>query len=401
MDSLLQITKLNKFYKAYNRPIDRLKEIVFRRSFHNSHHVLNDISFQLQRGESLAILGRNGAGKSTLLKCILGVSIPDYGEIKLKGRVTGLLELGSGFDPELPGLDNIKTNGYLIGMNNSEIESKREAIIQFSELGDYIYEPVKNYSSGMIMRLAFAIAIHAEPDCFIVDEALAVGDAAFQQKCYQKIKEFRSRGGALLFVSHDLNAVKMVCSRALVIEDGHVQFDGDSDAAVNFYNRIISKDSDQIESSNDKLQVFGSNKATITQVSIQRKSDVSRVFSCGDLVQIEVLLSAFEYLESVSVGFMIKDRFGQDIFGINSHHLQAEKELKAGRSYRVQFDLPINLFPGHYTLTVALHSGIHHIDECYYWQDNAISFEVAGMNTPAFSGVTYLPTSIRFNEDFS
>ena len=166
------------------------------------------------------MIGRNGAGKSTLLKLVMGVILPDQGSVSLTGRVTGLLELGTGFNPELPGYENIAFNAALLGMTPAEVAHQRQAIIDFSELGEAIHHPVRTYSSGMTMRLAFSIAIHAKPACFVVDEALSVGDAHFQQKCMKRIKEFRASGGAILFVSHDMNAVKVLCDQVLVLEQG-------------------------------------------------------------------------------------------------------------------------------------------------------------------------------------
>ena len=219
---MLTVENICKGFRLYKSPSDRLLEIFLRENRHSYYQALDNINFQLGPGQSMGIIGSNGAGKSTLLKLLLGVLIPDSGKIMLKGRITGLLELGTGFNPELTGLENLRTNALLIGMSESEVTEKTEEIIDFSEIGLFISEPLKIYSSGMIMRLAFSIAIHANPDCFVVDEALAVGDAYFQQKCIRKIIEFRESGGALIFVSHDLNAVRLLCDRVLVLEKGKI-----------------------------------------------------------------------------------------------------------------------------------------------------------------------------------
>ena len=189
---MIEVNGLSKRFKMYGRPSDRLKEVLFRRSFHHSHLAVNDASFRVGSGETLGIIGKNGAGKSTLLKLLTGVLQADAGDIQIDGRMTGLLELGTGFDMELSGLQNIISNALLLGMTMDEIRARREDIVAFSELGDYIGESLRTYSSGMIMRLAFSIAIHADPRCFVVDEALSVGDAHFQQKCMRRIKEFRA-----------------------------------------------------------------------------------------------------------------------------------------------------------------------------------------------------------------
>lgn len=390
---LLTVTQVDKHYKSYASPYDRLKEIILRKSYHQSFHTLKSLSFAVNAGESLAILGKNGAGKSTLLKIILGVSLPDAGQVQLNGKVTGLLELGSGFDHEQTGLNNIKTNGLLIGMSAEEIEQKQQAIIEFSELGRYIHEQIKTYSSGMLMRLAFSIAIHAEPDCFIVDEALAVGDASFQQKCYKKIREFRQRGGALLFVSHDLNAIQMMCDRALVLNQGHIEFDGNTADAINHYNRILSQDSQLFVEPEQTQQIFGNGKAKITHVSLHRSRDQATLFKAGDPVTLRLTAQAEQPLDDIVIGFLIKDRFGQNIYGTNTHHLRHPVPLGT-TAQTIAFNFNLSLAPGKYTLTLALHADHHHLDECYYWHDNALEFEIAGYHTPLFTGITYLSTEI-------
>jgi len=213
------LTGSRKQFKLYRSPADRLREIVYRKKYHKDFVALDNISFEVKNGETLGIIGQNGAGKSTLLKILSGIVIPDSGTINVDGKVTGLLELGTGFNAEMTGLENIYMNGTLIGMTKDELDRKKQTIIDFSELGDFINEPIKTYSSGMTMRLAFSIAIHADPTCFLVDEALSVGDAYFQQKCMRKIQEFRAGGGSIVFVSHDMNAVKTLCDAAIMLEN--------------------------------------------------------------------------------------------------------------------------------------------------------------------------------------
>ncbi len=408
--TLLQLSNINKHYKSYRKPIDRLKEIILKKPYHHSNQVLNDLSFSLNRGEAVAILGRNGAGKSTLLKILLGITLPDSGSLQIQGKITGLLELGSGFDEELSGIDNIQTNGLLIGMSSREIAQKKPAIIEFSELGDYINQPVRTYSSGMLMRLAFSIAIFADPDCFIVDEALAVGDASFQQKCIKKIAQFRKAGGALLFVSHDLNAVKMICERALVLDQGKLKFNGSTAAAVNYYNRLISKDSQAIPnhpsngSTNspannlvDSLAMpsFGNNQAQITSAQLYQTDSHSQIITSGSRVTLKVSMQASQILNNVVLGFLIKDRFGQDIYGTNSHHLQQSINLNPAHSTSATFNLTMLLSPASYTLTLALHAGANHLDQCYFWSDNYLQFDIAGTKTHLFTGICSLPTQLE------
>ena len=395
---VVQAAHLTKVFRIYEKPLNRLKERLIGGCYHREHHALKDVSFTTSKGETLGVLGRNGAGKSTLLKLLTGVLKPDSGELYFAGKVTGLLELGSGFDFNLSGESNIETNGLLIGMTQDEIREKKEAIIAFSELGEYIKEPVRTYSSGMTMRLAFSIAIHADPDCFVIDEALSVGDAHFQQKCFKRIKEFKKNGGSILFVSHDLNAVKMLCDRVIVLEGGVIVYDGSAEDGVNTYNRIIAGMGDDPYSLEHQSDDYGSGKGLITCATCAGELSESSTVSAGEILSVVLGISVSHEIEQLSIGMMIRDRFGQDIFGTNSHLLGLGiADLQPG-NYEAEFRLPINLAPGKYTLTFALHSAENHLEDCYHWSDNLIKFEVAGSVLPGFSGVAFLPTTCQFNE---
>lgn len=239
---MIKVEGISKRFKLYRSPADRLKEIIFQKKYHKDFVALDNISFEVGSGQILGIIGQNGAGKSTLLKILSGIVIPDTGSIRIDGKVTGLLEFGTGFNTEMTGLENIYLNGTLIGMTKDEIDQKKQVIIDFSELGEFISEPIKTYSSGMTMRLAFSIAIHADPTCFLVDEALAVGDAYFQHKCMRKIQEFRTNGGSIIFVSHDTNAVITLCDYALLLEHGKMISYGIPRSIVDLYiSRMIGR----------------------------------------------------------------------------------------------------------------------------------------------------------------
>ncbi|WP_151704823.1 ABC transporter ATP-binding protein [Nitrincola alkalilacustris] len=394
---MIDVKHLHKRFKLYTKPADRLKEILLRRPFHTNYHALNDVSFRVENGETLGILGQNGAGKSTLLKLLSGVLLPDAGEINIAGRVTGLLELGTGFDSALSGTHNIRTNGLLIGMTEQEIVEREQKIIEFSELGDFIHEPLRTYSSGMLMRLAFSIAIHADPRCFLIDEALSVGDGHFQQKCIKRIKQFRESGGSIIFVSHDLNAVKMICDRAIVLDQGEVVFQGSSEGAVNHYNQIMAKLDKQearIAARVREENHYGTGEAMIRDASLTGSHSRSHVVSSGEQAELCVTFESTVELESVSLGFMIRDRFGQDIFGTNSCLLKREIPMQPGQRYQARFVLPMNIAVGKYTITLALHSDENHLERCYHWCDNYLQFEVAGSHVPLFSGITYIPTTL-------
>jgi lipopolysaccharide transport system ATP-binding protein len=397
---MISVKGLSKHFRLYRQPSDRLKEMVLRRTFHRTHVALDAISFEVASGETLGILGRNGAGKSTLLKILTGVLKADSGSFDINGRVTGLLELGTGFDYELSGEANILTNGLLLGMSREEIEQRRDDIVQFSELGEFIREPLRTYSSGMVMRLAFSIAIHAEPACLVVDEALSVGDAHFQQKCMRRIRDFRERGGSIIFVSHDLNSVKMLCDRAIVLEGGRNVFSGEPEAAVNHYNRLIADEDDrrELESPDRKLHVFGNGLVEIESASVLGETSGAAVLSSGEGARIVLDCLSHETIEDMTAGFVIRDRFGQDVFGTNSFHLEQPIPMTAGQRRRLEFTLPMELAPGRYTLTAALHSRENHLENCYYWCDSISRFEVAGVRGALFAGVCRLPTDLRVTD---
>ncbi|MCE3027174.1 ABC transporter ATP-binding protein [Salinicola sp. DM10] len=399
---MIDIQGLHKSFKLFHRPLDRFLEAVTGKCRHTTYQALIDISFQVQPGEVLGVLGRNGAGKSTLLKLLTGVLLPDSGTIHIDGRITGLLELGTGFNPELTGLQNITANGLMLGMSHAEIDAKRDTIIEFSELGGYIDEPLRTYSSGMAMRLAFSIAIHADPQCFLVDEALSVGDGYFQQKCMKRIREFKERGGSILFVSHDLNAVKMLCDRALVIEGGEVVFDGGADDAVNRYNRIMARQAEEQEARLERQQkAYGNGAVSVVDGRLWGESSDSSMLGSGETLRIALTLEAFRDVEAISLGVLIRDRFGQDIFGVNTFQLERTFDMAAGERRRVELAVGADIAPGKYTLTVALHSREHHLDECYWWHDGYLQFEVAGFRQHLFSGVCRLPIDVTANETLS
>ncbi|MHB0776572.1 ABC transporter ATP-binding protein [Halomonas sp. WWR20] len=394
---MIDIQGLNKTFKLFHRPLDRFLEAVTNKRRHTSYHALKDISFQVAPGEVLGVLGRNGAGKSTLLKLLTGVLLPDSGTIHIDGRVTGLLELGTGFNPELTGLQNITANGLMLGMTHEEVEAKRDAIVEFSELGEYIHEPLRTYSSGMTMRLAFSVAIHADPRCFLVDEALSVGDGYFQQKCMKRIREFKENGGSILFVSHDLNAVKMLCDRALVIEGGHVIFDGNADDAVNRYNRIMARQAEEEEGRHIERQhgAYGSGEIRVTDGELLGDDSRSATVSSGETINVSLILEATQDISDATLGLLVRDRFGQDIFGVNTFQLGQSISMQAGERRQARLRFKADIAPGKYTVTVALHSREHHLEDCYWWYDSYLQFEVAGFKKHLFSGVCRLPMEIQ------
>ncbi|MEI6294094.1 MAG: ABC transporter ATP-binding protein [Methanomicrobiales archaeon] len=402
---MIKVEGISKKFKLYRSPADRLKEIIFRKQYHKDFVALNNISFEIVAGQTLGIIGQNGAGKSTLLKILSGIVLPDTGTIQVDGKVTGLLELGTGFNAEMTGLENIYMNGTLLGMTRDEIDRKKQIIIDFSELGEFIHEPIKTYSSGMTMRLAFSIAIHADPKCFLVDEALAVGDAYFQQKCMRKIQEFRKNGGSIVFVSHDTNAVIALCDYAMLLDHGKMISCGIPRSIVDLYisriciqshtgekpvNLIDRKDSlnnhSDISTSEiefDSIRILDSAKNSITHVH----SD--------DEVIISFSFRTLRHIEDPTFGILIRNRYGMSIFGTNTHLLQQKSNpLLPGEMYQVYYRLNIPLQPDDYLITLAIDNkgkATNSFDEYLLrLNDIAILKVVRNEKQPIYEGVTNL-----------
>ena len=392
---MIEVRNLHKAFKMYAKPSDRLKELVLRRDYHSNFQALKHINFKVNKGETLGILGKNGAGKSTLLKILNGVLMPDRGEVITSGTVTGLLELGTGFDPSLSGFQNIRTNGLLLGMTDAQITERTPAIIAFAELGKFIDEPLRTYSSGMTMRLAFAIAIHADPETFLIDEALSVGDGQFQQKCMQRIRDFKNGGGSIVFVSHDLNAVKMICDRTLVMNRGEIVYQGPPEAAVNYYNQLLTGETDRDKLLSASTGGYGNYHAKIVDAALVGADSTGDILTSGEEALLDVDIEGQRELDDLTLGLLIRDRFGQDVFGTNSHYYQLPLTISPGEHYRVRFTFPMNLRPGKYTVSLALHKGPTHTGDCYHWWDNACQFVVSGVRGPRFTGVCNLQPLIE------
>lgn len=248
-DTVVSVRNLTKMYKLYDKPMDRLKESLglTKSKCYKEHYALNDISFEIKKGETVGIIGTNGAGKSTILKIITGVLNPTDGEVVINGRISALLELGAGFNMEYTGIENVYLNGAMIGFSREEIDAKLDAILDFADIGDFVYQPVKTYSSGMFVRLAFAVAINIEPEILIVDEALSVGDVFFQAKCYRKFEEFKKMGKTILFVSHDLGSINKYCDRAILLNKGQKVKEGPPKEIIDIYKKILVNQYDEDE----------------------------------------------------------------------------------------------------------------------------------------------------------
>lgn len=400
MNKILEVKNVSKIYKMYENNFNRLKEIFTNKSYHKEFIANRDISFDLFEGETLGIIGVNGAGKSTILKQIAGVVEPTSGEILRHGRVTALLELGTGFNPEMTGYENIFLNGTLIGMTHKECQERANEIIEFSELGDYINEPIMTYSSGMSMRLAFSIAIFSEPQVLIVDEALSVGDAHFGAKCTRALRERKEKNMSIIYVSHDLNSLKLLCDRVILLNHGEVAKEGNPEEVINSYNFLISKLNDKEERmqiKNAETNSFGTFDVEIKAVSIKGEDSNSDVISSGENATIETIIFSKIDIDNMTIGLRITDKYGQDIFGTNTYHYNQNINFKKNEKHKNVYKMPLNIGTGKYSISIAIHSEDTHLENCAHFIENACGFEVAGIKGQQFIGLAKL-TPIITNE---
>ena len=400
----IRVEGLGKAYKQYPTPGSRLVEwmLPFAGKRHELKWVLRDIDFAVQRGEAVGIIGNNGAGKSTLLKLITGTTQPTAGRIEMAGRVAAILELGMGFHPEFTGRQNAYMAGQLLGFTVEEIADLMPDVEAFAEIGEYIDEPVRVYSSGMMVRLAFSVATARRPDVLIVDEALSVGDAYFQHKSFDRIRDFRSQGTTLLLVSHDKAAIQSICDRALLLDAGRLVKEGAPEAVMDFYNAMLAERQKrtlkQTQLADGKVQtISGSGEATIATVALldERGEEVETV-DVGQRVRLRVSVDVHQDLPELVLGYMIKDRLGQSVFGTNTHHLKRVlSPVRRGERITFTFGFPANLGEGTYSVAVALHSSDTHLANNYEWRDLALVFHVANLRREKFVGVAWIAPELE------
>jgi len=396
----ISVTNLGKAYKQYPNRWARLAEWLTpgHKPRHTLKWVMQDVSFTVQPGEAVGIIGINGAGKSTLLKMITGTTQPTKGSVRITGRVAALLELGMGFHPDFTGRQNAFMAGQLLGYSVEEIASMMPDIERFAEIGDYIDQQVRVYSSGMQMRLAFSVATARRPDVLIVDEALAVGDAYFQHKSFERIREFRKQGTTLLIVSHDKIAIQSICDRAILLDAGRLAKQGEPEAIMDYYNAILAqKDNSKIDQTvlnNGKVQtISGTSEAEIETVAILNdQGEAVEAVNVGEMITLRVSARANVNLPELVLGYMIKDRLGQPIFGTNTFHLGFPlKQIQAGERVTYHFRFAANLGEVSYSLTLALHASDSHLAANYVWKDQVMIFNIVNIQRPYFVGVSWLP----------
>jgi len=399
---------LCKSYFQYPSRWSRLLEWVFpfAGSRHSEKSILRNINFQVSPGEAVGIIGVNGAGKSTLLKLITGTILPTSGEVQIAGRVAALLELGIGFHPDFTGRQNAQMAAQLLGHSTQKIQSLMPEIEAFAEIGEYIDAPVRVYSSGMQMRLAFSVATADRPDVLIIDEALSVGDAYFQHKCFDRINAFRKQGTTLLIVSHDKAAIQVLCDRAILLNDGEIALEGAPDVVMDYYNALLSERDDvlieQVKMHGGSAQTRSGNKAVVCESAKLLDADESALqqVSVAQAVTLRVTAKVNQPVEQLVMGYMIKDRLGQPIFGTNTFHSrQVLASLTAGLTVTFDASFTANLGEGSYSISIALHGADNHLDQNYDWLDHAIVFQVVNIDKIPFVGSAWLPALIEVSTE--
>ncbi len=363
MEVAIKVENVSKMYKLYNKPTDRLKEAVglSKKKLYREHFALNNVDISVKKGECVGIIGTNGAGKSTVLKIITGVLNPSSGNVSINGRISALLELGAGFNQDYTGIENIYLNGTMIGFTKEEIDERLQSILDFADIGDFVYQPVKTYSSGMFVRLAFAVAINIDPEILIVDEALSVGDVFFQAKCYKKFEEFKAQGKTILFVSHDLNSVSKYCDRVILLDHGKKVAEGKPGAIIDMYKKILVSEitedrknktyivkSDVVKSDgswkaslniNPQNDTYGNGKAEIVDFGVEDEDgNLCTTVEKGHECTVKFKVKFYEDVDNPIYAFTVKNLRGTEIAGTNTMYEHIDTGyVKAGEEKIVKF----------------------------------------------------------------
>lgn len=398
---------LGKYFKQYSGRWPRLFEWLapWLGPRHQKHWVLHELDLDIDPGEAIAIVGVNGAGKSTLLKMIAGTLTPSEGSLQVSGRVAALLELGMGFHPDFTGRQNLFMAGQLLGLTPRQIETLIPDIEAFAEIGEYIDQPLRVYSSGMQVRLAFSVATAIRPDILIVDEALAVGDAYFQHKSFERIRDYKQQGTTLLIVSHDKNAIQSICDRVIIIGQGIILGQGAPEPMMNLYNALTADPEGQTvvqeHRADGQVQtVSGTGEATVTEILVldQVSREPINVIQVGQKVVIKILAHANQPIENLVCGFAIKNRLGQVVFGTNTA-LSGNpcQDVQPSTSHCFRFGFDMLIAPGQYSITTCLSSSETHLEKNFEWRDRVACFEVVNLNQPEFDGQVWLNTWVEVN----
>ena len=392
MENAITVKDVTKIYKLYDKPIDRLKEALnpFHKEYHKKFYALNNLSFEVKKGETVGIIGTNGSGKSTILKIITGVLTPTTGEVEVNGVISALLGLGAGFNMDYTGIENIYMNGTMMGFSKKEMDAKLQEILDFADIGDFVYQPVKTYSSGMFVRLAFALAINVEPEILIVDEALSVGDVFFQSKCYRRMEEIRQKGTTILMVTHDMGSIIKYCDKVVLLNKGNFVAEGAPGHMVDLYKKILAGQMEGLEAAKDvdsdfsgetaekeqkektyqlphgKLMKdsltinsnrteYGDGRAEIYDLGLfDQRGNLTNLLLKGEEFTIKEKIRFAAPIQSPIFTYTIKDKKGTDLTGTNTMFEGTDiKPVKAGDEYEVSFTQKMTLQGGEYLLSMS------------------------------------------------
>lgn len=405
----IEVRDVKKIYKLYDKPQDRMKEAFGfgKKKIHKLHYALNGVSLNIYRGETVGIIGTNGSGKSTILKIITGVLNPTQGQVQVNGRISALLELGAGFNMEYNGIENVYLNGTMMGFSEKEIDEKLPGILEFADIGDYVYQPVKTYSSGMFVRLAFAVAINIDPEILIVDEALSVGDVFFQAKCYHKFEEFKEMGKTIVFVSHDLSSISKYCDRVFLLNKGNLLGEGSPKKMIDAYKRVLVGQYEAVEKNQELLEdddvrraaqaasrgenphllEYGTKQAEIVEYYITDDQGVrTTAVIKGTVFTLHMKVKFRDAIPAPIFAFSFKNVTGTEITGTNS---MIEKSfldsVEAGAVKEVSFTQKMSLQGGEYLLSLGVTGYNKDVFEVYHRLYDALNVTVVSdKNTVGF-----------------
>ncbi len=421
----VEFAGVSKSYSIYSKPGDRLKELATfqRKKFHRDFWALRDISFEIKRGETFCIVGQNGSGKSTLLQMVAGILLPTEGAVSVNGRVSALLELGAGFNPEFSGRDNVYLNGSILGLSTKQIDQRYKEIEEFAEIGEFIHQPVKTYSSGMVVRLAFAVAINVDPEVLLVDEALAVGDLYFRHRCMRKVHELRSRGITILFVSHSAGDVKAIGDRTMWLDQGRIVDIGETDRIVGKYlAAMMDKDTQYLSLKAAKPRPtlvetksvrpaevvttipnidhrHGDGRAEVIGIAVvDAGGQPIPILQPQSKIIVRISVRAKEDIAMPNVGFMMRNHLGIDFAGTNTSREEYElPAMRANDIYTVDFHLDIpDLYPGSFSFSPAVADGTLVSYQMCDWIDNAITLQMSHGDGQVY-GYMHLPCRVEIN----
>jgi ABC-type polysaccharide/polyol phosphate transport system ATPase subunit len=394
---LVLVQNVSKLYRLYRRPADRLRELLPGAApAHADFWALRDISFTVEKGEMLGLVGPNGCGKSTLLQIVSGILEPTTGRVVTRGRIAALLELGAGFNPEFSGRENVYLNGEIMGLSRAAIDKAMPSIEAFAEIGEFIERPVKEYSSGMYVRLAFSTAIHVDPEILIVDEALAVGDAVFANRCVRKFHELRERKVTVLFVSHDLGLVKQLSDRAILLLNGRIEAQGEPKDVINRYIGLVLEKQAPAAARSERVRAsfrHGDGTSEILGVEIlNARGEPATSIASGEPVTMRVRSRFLRPVSGPMVGILIRTRIGMEVYGTNTQIEHADLgDFEPGQQLEVDFRVECWLTPQQYTLTAATQNAD---GSSHDWLDDAVAFEV--VDTRVAAGVANLRAQVEW-----